>query len=539
MLSFLNRLSYSVVVNAISVAALFIIFYFLVGYFTANALSKVSITGVFPESGLVKVSIGKHTHDYSEALFFDAKIIGSKKEQSISIPLNNRVVHKLKFDFRTIQQSVELRQITLNSYFQSKPTTIHLTHQTHPVAKQTGVILTSSDSSYEVTSLTINKHFFVHILVPLCLAFACWLLCQSFDWRRFPAIEDVVNNQQGRNANNLQALDGLRGIAAFTVLLEHTMYQFIGLGRAGVWLFFVLSGFLLTRSFVLNPEKMLTIAGLKTYFVKRIKRILPMFYVMVTVVFLLLGKVDTAMRHYLLVQGDGHYWTILHELYFYMFLPIIACACYFLFKQRYLFSMLFLTALAVAWYYLGSSNLISIYGLGRQHVPYFYVFLLGMTAGYFYYGMYRQSEVLQQFCQKWGQVLGIIALGLMFVFFFYSSKLEMVDEVFSVFEFPFASAMIVSMLVLASAVLSHSSIYNRVLSLSLFRLIGVIGYSFYLVHPYAIAIFKAIFEFIFLAPPSSVIPGFFIMLGSFLITMPIAMFTYSYIERPFLRRQAS
>ena len=535
MFSALHRLSFSTGINVAIIAALFIFFYYLVGFFTANALNQLSIKGVFPESGVMKISFAKDTHNYSEAIFFEVTIIGQKTEQSITVPLNNRVIHKLKLDFPVTLHSAELRQITFDSFFQSEPKVIDLIKGQDAASKGQGLVLTPSSSVFEIQPVETNRHFFVQAFVPLFLAFGCWLLFQSFDWRRFPAIEDVLNNQQSRNADNFQALDGLRGIAALMVLLEHTMYQFIGLGRAGVWLFFVLSGFLLSRSFVLNPQVMLTAAGLKKYLVKRIKRILPMFYVMVTIVFLLRGKVGAAMRHYLLVQGDGHYWTILHELYFYMFLPIIACACYFLFKQRYVFSMLLLTILAITWYYLGSSNWVTIYGLGRQHTPYFYVFLLGMTAGYFYYGIYSQSEKIQDFCQKWSYLLGVTVLCLMLVFFFYSSRLGIVDESFSVFKFPFASALIAAMFVLASAVLNNESAYNRVLSLPPLRLIGIVGYSFYLVHPYAIAIFRSIFEFAFLASPSDVLPGVIVMLASLLITMPIAMFTYSYIERPFLR----
>lgn len=388
----------------------------------------------------------------------------------------------------------------------------------------------------EISSIKTKKHVFVHYVLPLFLTLGFWLLVTTINWRAFPAIEDLLSNQQARSVSNLKSLDGLRGLAALTVLLEHCMPQFIGLGRAGVWLFFVLSGFLLIRPFVLYPEKMMTIDGLKAYFVKRIKRVLPMFYFMITIVFLLLGKIGTASRHYLLIQGDGHFWTVLHELYFYMFLPIIACSIYLLFKQRYLWTISLLIILAAGWYYLASPDLISIYGLGRRHTPYFYVFLMGMVAGYFYYGIYRYSESIQRFVKTINKPLSYVAVISMAVSFFYASNLGLIEEKFTIWDAPFASAVFGAMLVLISAITSEDGIYNRFLSNSVLRLIGIVGYNFYLVHPYAIEMFVVMFEFLFVVKPHVVMPGVVKAIGSFCIAMPIAMFTYSYIERPFLKK---
>jgi peptidoglycan/LPS O-acetylase OafA/YrhL len=530
-----ERLSIPTIINALSIAALFLVFYFLVGFFTANAFHKIAIKGIFPESSSVKIFFAKDTHGYSDQLFFEAPIVGQETEQLILVPLSNRIIHKLKLDFPVKDRPIVLQQIVLHGFFQSKPAVVSFEKDKQARSVRQGRMLMPGDANFEIKSIQANKHVFVHIILPFTLALGCWFWFRAFDWRKFPAIQDVMSNQRARNTDNLQALDGLRGIAALTVLMEHTMFQFVGLGRAGVWLFFALSGFLLTRSFVLNPRIIFTAFGIRNYFVKRMKLLVPRFYLMGTVIFLLQGKIGAAMRHYFFVQGDGHFWTILNELYFYIFLPLIAFLCYFLFKQRHLFSMMFLVVLAVAWYYLCSEDWVSIYGLGAQHAPYFYVFLLGMAIGYFYYGIFRSSEGLQNFCNNWSQAIGISMLFSMLAFFIYSSKLGDVNAPLLALNFPLLSAVIAAMLILSSAIISEKSIYNRILSLSILRLVGIVGYSFYLIHPYAIAIFRATFEFMFVASMNDVLPNIFIMIGSLLVTMPIAMFTYSYIERPFLR----
>ena len=78
---------------------------------------------------------------------------------------------------------------------------------------------------------------------------------------------DVSNTQgmiKGREVSNqklyVHALDGLRGLAVLMVFLSHTslsghralpFVNFAGTGKMGVFLFFILSSFLLTYPFLI------------------------------------------------------------------------------------------------------------------------------------------------------------------------------------------------------------------------------------------------------------------------------------------------
>jgi len=493
------------------------IFYVLINFFTANTYNKVVISGIFSDDTSLKLFHTKNTHGFTDTLSSDADVIGSLEEQKVIFKLDNPVVHKLKLsvdnEAQVISKPFMINSISLYSFFYTEPAHINLEN------------LNDVDQfSIDLTENNLDAHlsFFVSYVLPFFLAIIFYLLITSLDWlsflRSIPAISDLYGNQGIRNKDNLVALDGLRGIAALAVLLEHTMWQFTAMGRAGVWLFFVLSGFLLIRPFVLFPEKMFTYKGVRNYLIKRIKRILPMFYFMVTVVFLLDEKVDIAVRHYLLVQGDGYFWTILHEFYFYILLPFITYFLYFLFRKKYIYILLSLVALSLTWYFFASLNFISLYGLGVQHVPFFYIFFIGMAGGYFYYGFFQNSEKFQAISTKYSGLFSVTAIFIALSFFLFSANISQVGFTYMVFKLPLVSAFIAITLVLLSVISNERSLYNRVLSLSIFRLIGIVGYSFYLVHPSIIMVFDACFSFMFAVSPKVVLPSVVRFICTFVVT---------------------
>lgn len=98
----------------------------------------------------------------------------------------------------------------------------------------------------------------------------------------------------------LPGLNGIRAIAALTVITSHTdefSYLFnkheVGfrakdMAQYAVTLFFVLSGFLITYLLLLEKEKYNTIA-FKKFYMRRILRIWPVYFLIITIVSLLVG----------------------------------------------------------------------------------------------------------------------------------------------------------------------------------------------------------------------------------------------------------
>lgn len=119
--------------------------------------------------------------------------------------------------------------------------------------------------------------------------------------------------------------DGIRGFAFLLVLLMHGFvicfdgaFRYLqGCPKYGVWLFFVLSSFLLTRNYILaNGDRVGYVLG-------RIFRILPLYFVC-CIIYTLLNIVSPTGWDWLLISiaqyGPIHLWTIPVEFYFYFIL---------------------------------------------------------------------------------------------------------------------------------------------------------------------------------------------------------------------------
>ena len=138
---------------------------------------------------------------------------------------------------------------------------------------------------------------------------------------------------------HVPALDGLRGIAIFAVVMFHLRNSQWGIGWTGVDLFFVLSGFLIGGQ-LLDLER-LDGAAVRGFYVRRAFRILPLYLLLLGAVVAarVAGNVEAggAEPGWLLVTlmqnawygtgGDGGYiqaatWSLAVEEHFYLLLPV-------------------------------------------------------------------------------------------------------------------------------------------------------------------------------------------------------------------------
>jgi len=134
------------------------------------------------------------------------------------------------------------------------------------------------------------------------------------------------------------ALDGLRGISAIAVLLLHTHVPFCSHGGYGVNVFFVLSGFLITK--ILLEQSTVNIGD---YLNRRLRRLVPALVLMATTVTLLVGwliprvapakiaqlilaltySMDIAMWRGSPILPLSHTWTLAVEMQFYLIWPLV------------------------------------------------------------------------------------------------------------------------------------------------------------------------------------------------------------------------
>ncbi len=152
----------------------------------------------------------------------------------------------------------------------------------------------------------------------------------------------------------IRALDGLRAIAALSIVAFHTYltakleykpwgpiaYNFAYFLATGVHLFFVLSGFLLFLPYVRAMLHARSLPSAKRFYRRRALRILPAYWACLTLLLFLAPSAFKGLSlaqdigvHVILVHDDfprfaqdldGPFWTLAVEVQFYVVLPLLA-----------------------------------------------------------------------------------------------------------------------------------------------------------------------------------------------------------------------
>lgn len=192
---------------------------------------------------------------------------------------------------------------------------------------------------------------------------------------------------------HIKSLNGIRGFAVILVLLSHASNEglklhpslsFSGAGRYGVFLFFILSAYLLTRQFLHNREMKEDFASfLKQYFIRRFLRIYPLFMLALFLYFILnkLGfyaipifKVDLA-THLLLFEGKNVFWTIPVEFQYYFVLPLVALVLVSV-KLHSIWLAIATLTISIIWWQLIPPKYVA------NLLPFFPIFLFGSVTAY-------------------------------------------------------------------------------------------------------------------------------------------------------------
>ena len=166
--------------------------------------------------------------------------------------------------------------------------------------------------------------------------------------------------------------DSLRAIAALSIFGFHIAasqlalndpdFPWLGQLNVGVPIFFVVSGFLLYRPFVARRAQGRPAPSMRGYAIRRALRIIPAYWVALTVIAVWLGlqsqvfSVDGVVTYYGFLQvydvstidgGIGQAWTLGVEVTFYAFLPIWAWAM----RRRLdeLWPLIALAAFGIVW----------------------------------------------------------------------------------------------------------------------------------------------------------------------------------------------
>ncbi len=336
---------------------------------------------------------------------------------------------------------------------------------------------------------------------------------------------------------HFKSLDGLRGVAVLFVMLSHasldgltfaSWLDFQGMGKPGVYLFFVLSAYLLDRQIALALRTQKA-TGLywKNYFLRRFLRIYPLFAIALLVFFAAswVGS-ETAIKqpadllnHLLMVEGKGIFWSIPTEFKYYFLSPLIMMFCHLVLDWKpvaTLGTLLGLIAVSIGTQFWFSLSEVSTF----RYLP---VFLVGT--------MISIAEVVNEPVSKparrarlidW---IGVIGFGVILLTTpAFSQRLcgGAINVHHFIYYFPYA--------VLWGAVLVAAryglGIVSTVLEFTPLRLIGAISYSIYLFHTVILGIIKL--------EQIPIANGLRVYLF-FIVTIAVAAVSYLCIERPLSR----
>jgi peptidoglycan/LPS O-acetylase OafA/YrhL len=152
-----------------------------------------------------------------------------------------------------------------------------------------------------------------------------------------------LNTVYNTKSNHINALTGIRAIAAIMIFVYHNrkywkndlhpeLFRFCSELNLGVPLFFVLSGFLIAKSYGTLPAN--SFSDYKNYMLQRVVRIMPLYWLLLTLFYLdpNFGKHHFSLPHYLLLQGFSarhaldaiaQSWSLTVEMTFYTFAPFL------------------------------------------------------------------------------------------------------------------------------------------------------------------------------------------------------------------------
>jgi len=316
---------------------------------------------------------------------------------------------------------------------------------------------------------------------------------------------------------HLPAIDGLRAFAVLSVVAYHAGLP-LSAGYVGVDVFFVISGYVITRMLVSEPR-----IDLLAFYARRVRRILPALLVVVAAVLalstLLLGPDQQAKAtqsaiasmgmlanvHFQHVTGgywDGaanempllHLWSLAVEEQFYLVWPLLLIAFH---KRPWVLAMLAIGSLWLAQHWIGAKDQEAAFYLMPSR---FWELAVGGLLV-----MLPKSR------------LGTAPVGLACMAFAVWSE---------PFDFPGIGAVVPVLGALLVLYAIHSDAKVRILEWKPVRYIGLISYSFYLWHWPLLAIAKA---WSFDAPTLTT------NLALCALAFVLASLSYHFVETPFRR----
>lgn len=304
--------------------------------------------------------------------------------------------------------------------------------------------------------------------------------------------------------NHFKALTGIRAIAAIMIFVYHNrkywkddlhpeLFRWFNEFNLGVQLFFVLSGFLIAKSYGIKPLN--SFNDYKNYFAQRIIRIMPLYWLLLTLYYLdsSFGNYHFSLTHYLLLQGFSsthsldaisQSWSLTVEMTFYAVAPFMMLLLQKKIKYLILFLISFLLgAILLGWIWTNYFNNNNAYLTPTHFI------VMSTFAGQsllFATGMFLAQYpnfVKQFFFEKLATAIGFLGfiLTLYIIGLFQINRVDHGTQHWQG-QLLFFTVLPLFIILLFYGLINQRTYLQRLLASKLMVLLGNASFAFYLVH---------------------------------------------------------
>ncbi len=341
--------------------------------------------------------------------------------------------------------------------------------------------------------------------------------------------------------NYYKNLDGIRAIAALMVMFFHFFsplssgskaLQFISkisvFGQTGVTLFFVLSGFLITRILLHTKNKK---GYFRNFYVRRTLRIFPLYYLFLVVFYYLVplltntekSTINEQLYYFTYLQnfaitfkwnafGPEHFWSLAVEEHFYLFWPLII----YFFSRKNINTIIY--AIIVFAFILRFYMALHNYKVFYFTFTRFDALAIGSLLALLELKNVFKPENVNKFLLS----LGIIFIPTIAIWTVFTGGGNLYIQVFKYLFLSFTYFCLIGF----TLCISQNHIINQLLKTKFFSYTGKISYGLYVYHPLIYFICSQLFHI------DNII---FDLLTKLLITYIISSLSYYLFESYFLR----
>ncbi|MBO9205473.1 MULTISPECIES: acyltransferase family protein [Niastella] len=334
-------------------------------------------------------------------------------------------------------------------------------------------------------------------------------------------------------------LDGVRAIAAFMVIFFHFFFvpalnlpplltKIANLGRTGVSLFFVLSGFLITRILIETKESP---GYFTSFYVRRSLRIFPLYYLFLALTFIILPLIsgkpfvpfnlqvyswaylqNFAMTFRWPHVGPVHLWSLSVEEHFYLFWPLLI---YLLSIRKIVVAIVLIMVIAF---------MVRLFLAKHDYESYYFTFarIDELSMGALLAILEIKNKLIDKHANKFllsSMIFAIPTIALLAIF------TDMSNPIIYIIKYNLLAFTYLSMIGYVIS-LRKTAWVKRFLRSKPMLFSGKISYGLYLYHPLCIATVWSIF------PKMNLVPLFVIAVG---FTFLVASASYYLFELNFLK----